>query len=50
MKNRIANIIEKMVSPFANSEVSDAVVCLSPKKNMPGAIAAPIIEVVIKMI
>lgn len=36
-----------MVSPFAKSEVSDAVVCLRPKKNIAGAIAAPIIEVVI---
>ena len=38
-----------MVSPFAKSEVSDAVVCLRPKKNIAGAIAAPIIEVVITM-
>jgi hypothetical protein len=50
LKNRIANIIEKIVSPFAKSEVSDAVVCLRPKKNMAGAIAAPIIEVVITRI
>ena len=36
LKNRIANMIEKMVSPFAKSEASDAVVCLTPKKNMAG--------------
>ena len=47
LKNRIAKIIEKTVSPFDKSEVSDAVVCPRPKKNMAGAIVAPIIEVVI---
>ena len=35
-----------MVSPFAKSEASDAVVCLRPKKNMAGATVAPMIEVV----
>ena len=40
-------MIEKIVSPFDKSEVSDAVVCLRPKKNMAGAIVAPMIEDVI---
>ena len=43
-------MIENIVSPFAKSEVFDAVVCLRPTKNMAGAIAAPIIEVTITKI
>jgi hypothetical protein len=47
LKNRIASMIEKIVSPFAKREVSDAVVCLRPTKNMALGTAAPIIEVAI---
>lgn len=43
-----ANSIEKMTSPFDRSELSIAVVSLSPKKNMVGAITAPEIDVIIK--
>lgn len=43
-----ANSIEKITSPFDRSELSIAVVSLSPKKNMAGAIAPPKIDVISK--
>ena len=47
LKNSIANKTEKIISPFTKTELSAAVVCFRPKKNIAGAIAAPEIAVVI---
>jgi hypothetical protein len=41
LKIKVANNIENTVSPLANSDVSAAVVCVSPRKNKTGAIVAP---------
>ena len=41
LKIRVANNIENTVSPLANSDVSAAVVCVSPRKNKTGAMVAP---------
>ena len=43
LKNKSANNIENTVSPLESSAVSDAVVSLSPVKNIIGAAAAPIV-------
>ena len=48
LKNAIASRIEKIISPFDKMELSIAVVCLRPKKNIAGAITAPEIEAVIR--